>query len=473
MRALAGLLLIVCATPFAARPEAPPGARPNALDRDGTPGFVRFEATDMPLRVALGTPRVVARDTDGPALRRAVVALLDEWQGVLRAAWPALELDIREAHEDPHLRIDWVRRTSHQLPARAGRRVRVLPDGGIELRTRITASAVPLSLEHQLTAGELIDWLRPAVGAALGLASCHACEAATSRDWRRRGPRRVGAADAGAFAALMSTPNGVRVDGSRLGAPDPDAAGVRAALALENLGEADRLAVDLAAAPGDPWIAAPLTAFPDVVVSSAVAPPRPARSSWPAPVPTRAGVAVLPSVREVALMGGARSPVQRWAGEALLGRFVIDLDAAAGRLRLLDPRLHSVGDQLTPFEQERVIPIERVQGLPYVRISVDGRQVRALLATGAPLALWLPGPGPRQAGRLEIAGLVSGPVPVERDPAALPPHLAGRTGGPIVGAGLLRSFRLRIDLARGRLGLTPAGAPGARGYTAGSQRRED
>ena len=449
------LLALACLAPAPEAAEVP--ARPNMHDLDGTPGFVHFAPEEMPLRITLGRPRSVAQDADVRALLDMTLEVLGEWEQALRATWPGFRFDPALAHDDPHIEIAWERRTDHQQPARARLHWEARGDE-LRLRSRISVSPVPVDIEHHLRLAELADHLRPAIGAALGLRSCHPCAAAMSRDWKHHARRTVHAHDALAFQALMRMPSGQRIDGLPLmslgGQPAEAGFGVRAVLPFENVGDAKVLVVDLAGADEGPLLARLLTGFGGVAFARRIAPARPKPPALGF-LPTRAGTPLEYEIWDDGLLGGPAAPAQRWVGESYLSGFVVDLDFDRGELRLLSPGAHAAGDALEPFVRERVVSLEKGNGRLRVPIRVGAHEDRALLATGAGFALYLP-PGrelPERA-RLLLGDVDAGEVRVLRDPGELPSHLAVHASRPILGLDVLMRFRVRIDYPRGALGLS-------------------
>jgi predicted aspartyl protease len=163
-------------------------------------------------------------------------------------------------------------------------------------------------------------------------------------------------------------------------------------------------------------------------------------------------------------------------GGDFLADYVLDLDFAARRMRLLDPERYEVPAQATG-------PGEWVSGLslnmnrPVVELGLNGVPTRLLIDTGAPVPMVLSGEvakkasvPPSGAGSIEFL-TVLGPTPSEIrmvDELRVGPfaftgvatmvnprgwYNMGAQGDSVVGYELLAMFRVRIDYPRRRLWL--------------------
>lgn len=174
-----------------------------------------------------------------------------------------------------------------------------------------------------------------------------------------------------------------------------------------------------------------------------------------------------------------------WAvlGARFLSAFVVEIDFPARRVRFLDPERYAV-----PVEADRpdaqVLPLRAGSGLPVVEIEVGDARVPAVIATGAPGTLLLPGgyaaeasladdpeatkslapmPGAgalraATAASLRIGRFEERAVPIlvaERGA-----HGAGARSDAMLGVELLRGYVIRIDGPRSRLWMARPGPPG-------------
>jgi hypothetical protein len=173
-----------------------------------------------------------------------------------------------------------------------------------------------------------------------------------------------------------------------------------------------------------------------------------------------------------------------WAvlGARFLANFVVELDFPGRRVRFLDPKRYQVPER-TDAKTETVLPLRLDLQRPIVDVEVNRVRVPAVIATGAPGTLLLPGgwasgvslkvdaaatatlepmPG---AGKLEavIADRFSiGPFAEAEVPmlvAEFGAHGAGARSDAMLGVDLLKPYVLRIDYARKRLWIAQPPAP--------------
>ncbi len=167
-----------------------------------------------------------------------------------------------------------------------------------------------------------------------------------------------------------------------------------------------------------------------------------------------------------------------WAvlGARFLSAFVLEIDFPGRRVRFLDPKRFEVPAHVDAANQA-VLPIRLDANRPIVEIEIGAERVPAVITTGAPGTLLLPGgwsagasltPEPEAtatlapmpgAGRLEAvtaARFQLGPF-AESDVPMLVAERGVQGAGPrsdaLLGVDLLKRFVLRIDYARKRLWL--------------------
>ena len=174
----------------------------------------------------------------------------------------------------------------------------------------------------------------------------------------------------------------------------------------------------------------------------------------------------------------AESAGGEWAvlGSRFLASFVLEIDFPGRRVRFLDARRFEVPEH-TDAAHQAVLPIRFDGGRPIVEIELSSVRVPAVITTGAPGTLMLPGgwapgaslqPDPQAtamlapmpgAGRLEAvtaARFQIGPF-AESDVPMLVAERgvqgAGARSDALLGVDLLKRFVLRIDYPRKRLWL--------------------
>jgi predicted aspartyl protease len=162
------------------------------------------------------------------------------------------------------------------------------------------------------------------------------------------------------------------------------------------------------------------------------------------------------------------------AGARFLANFVVEIDFPRRRVRFLDPDRYRVPEHVDA-ENEAVLPLRLAGRRPIVEVEVNRVRVPAVISTGAPGTLLLPGgwasdaalkPDPAAtakldpmpgAGRLEAVTadrFQIGPFAESEVPMLVAEHGAhgvGARSDAILGADLLRPYVVRIDYARQRL----------------------
>jgi predicted aspartyl protease len=163
-------------------------------------------------------------------------------------------------------------------------------------------------------------------------------------------------------------------------------------------------------------------------------------------------------------------------GGTFLAEYVLDLDFAARTVRFIDADKWQV-PKSAAAANEAVIPLRVTGNRPFVRITVEGKEVEVLLDTGAPFGVDVSGASAKRAGfeKEPIAKLATGGVlgpiesylveaekigvgPFEFGPAPVvySPHGGYNQGGStdsLIGYDLLSHFHVRIDYRHKRLWL--------------------
>jgi predicted aspartyl protease len=173
------------------------------------------------------------------------------------------------------------------------------------------------------------------------------------------------------------------------------------------------------------------------------------------------------------------------AGAPFLSRYVLELDFPGRRVRFLDPERYRVPD---PDPLAVVLPLRRPADRPVVEIEVGGARVPALLATGAPGTLILPGGWAQAAGdsvrsdaaasaalalppgsggmeaavaaRVALGSFEETEVPILVAPRGL--WDAGPRSEALLGVDFLKRFVLRIDYPRARVWIRDVAPPPGR-----------
>ena len=176
-----------------------------------------------------------------------------------------------------------------------------------------------------------------------------------------------------------------------------------------------------------------------------------------------------------------------WAvlGARFLSAFVVELDLPGRRVRFLDPARFTVPAEAEEVDAQ-VLPLRIENGQPVVEIEVGGARVPAVVSTGAPGSLLLPGgfadeaaltPDPEatktlapMAGAGALRAATAAVVRIGRFEQADVPLLVAERGaygaGPrspaMIGLDLLAPYVLRIDYPRARLWIARPGPSGDR-----------
>jgi hypothetical protein len=185
--------------------------RPNAVDRDGTPAFVHLTEEDMPLRVAVGepkdSPRYGSRAQARDATREAIVL----WQDAIQPSLPWFRIDFVDEDPAAAVQIEWKRRIPGPWGG-FGRLAYGIRDGRLRIGGQMEVAIRPDPF-IVLKVEEVRRLIAHEFGHVLGLGHCLECDSAMNYAWHTRDRTLVTAIDTATFVALVSTPNGRRVDG--------------------------------------------------------------------------------------------------------------------------------------------------------------------------------------------------------------------------------------------------------------------
>ncbi len=192
--------------------------QPNVEDVDGVAAYVHVTPADMPLRVAVGYPRVPARYGSKAGTRDVAVEAMRMWEDAIQPVVPWFELAFVEKDPSAPVQIVWKSRIIGPWGGFGGVRHWV---EGTELRVGgvMEVSTTPygsLGPDARLDLDEIRLLVAHEFGHVLGLRHCLDCDSAMNYAWHTRDRVLVTVIDALTFAALVEQPNGMRVDGRRL-----------------------------------------------------------------------------------------------------------------------------------------------------------------------------------------------------------------------------------------------------------------
>ncbi len=192
--------------------------QPNVEDVDGVAAYVHVTPADMPLRVAVGYPRVPARYGSKAGTRDVAVEAMRMWEDAIQPVVPWFELAFVEKDPSAPVQVVWKSRITGPWGGFGGVRHWV---EGTELRVGgvMEVSTTPygsLGSDARLDLDEIRLLVAHEFGHVLGLRHCLDCDSAMNYAWHTRDRVLVTVIDALTFAALVEQPNGMRVDGRRL-----------------------------------------------------------------------------------------------------------------------------------------------------------------------------------------------------------------------------------------------------------------
>jgi predicted Zn-dependent protease len=187
--------------------------RPSVEDRDRAPACVHVTPSDMPLRIAIGYPRVPARYGSRKSTRAAAVEGIQLWETALQPRLPWFRLEFVEQDDSAPVQVEWKRRLTGKA---AGRGWLEWSVGGDHLRVvgRMEVTTQPyLPDEIPLELPEVRMLLAHEFGHVLGLGHSLSEDSAMSYAWHTRERILVTSYDVDSFVTLVSQPNGLRTDG--------------------------------------------------------------------------------------------------------------------------------------------------------------------------------------------------------------------------------------------------------------------
>ena len=460
---------------------------PNATGADGAPIFVHFDPSAIPLRVSVALPETAAADGSAEETREAAVRGIREWETAIQRLRPDFRIEIERDVASAPIQVTW----SDRPPGYSGGTgtVRAETKAGVTraLGTMIL-SAKPLpGRGEKLSTAEVYASSVHAFGGALGLGYCQKCDSVRSMGWKlRKGAMRPTDLDLRTLEALLALENG-----KRAGDP-PSTEGVLADLRFVNTGDDRHIFIDIAE-PG----AAPFVVQLDTGAAETVMTPVYARALGVATRSVKSDEHRRDTVTGKPVLfwvtdqfqgaGGSSGWSYALLGGSYLASYVLEVDVAHRRVRLLDPELHAVGSRKRPRPGEQVTPLRVTQGWPLVEVALGNGSAWALIDTGAmgsvivteeaaarlgiavdpnaPQRRWQNVLGTSRAAVQRVPGLKIGPVSVDdveldiglRDTGVRIERMALESEL-LIGLELLRRFVVRIDYPHGKLGLTPVAA---------------
>jgi tetratricopeptide (TPR) repeat protein len=192
--------------------------QPNYRDEDGTPAYVHVTRADMPIRVAIGYPRVPARYGSREDTRRVAIEAMRMWEEAIQWLVPWFELEFVEDDPQAAVQVVWKSRIAGPWGGRGGLRTRVV-NGKLWVGGEMQVSTTPMG-SYGVDARVELDEIRVLIahefGHVLGLGHCLDCDSAMNYSWHTQGRVIVTELDALTFGALLQKPNGLRVDGRPL-----------------------------------------------------------------------------------------------------------------------------------------------------------------------------------------------------------------------------------------------------------------
>ncbi len=191
---------------------------PNVEDSDGTPGFIHVTEDDMPLRIAIGFPKVPPRYGSRADGREASIEAMQLWETAIRKHLSWFRLEFVEKSPDAAIQVTWSRVIAgpwagfgwirwrvvdERFRVGGGMKVSTTPQGHTGLEARLKLDYLRLLIAHEF-------------GHVLGLPHCFDEDSAMNYAWHTTGRILVTEVDVRNFLELVSHPNGTRVDGRPL-----------------------------------------------------------------------------------------------------------------------------------------------------------------------------------------------------------------------------------------------------------------
>jgi predicted Zn-dependent protease len=208
------LLCIVLALPAAAGSYL----QPNVRDADGTPGWVHLDPIQMPLRIAIGRPRVPAMGEGTRGTREAAIRGFRRWQEAVRGRAPWFVLEFVEKDPEADVQVVWreSRSAGGDAAGRAGFGWR-REQGWVRIHGEVRLAVQPnYPAKQRLRPDEVERLAAHEFGHVLGLGHCLDCDSAMNYSWQTRERDFVSPLDVETFLALMEKPNATRIDGQPL-----------------------------------------------------------------------------------------------------------------------------------------------------------------------------------------------------------------------------------------------------------------
>jgi predicted Zn-dependent protease len=165
----------------------------------------------MPLRVAIGEPKDSPRYGSRAQAREAAIEGIREWQDAAEAQLPWFRIEF--VAEDPaaDVQILWKRRIPGPWGG-FGRLEYRVTEGRLRVGGRMEVAIQPDPF-IVLEVPEVRRLIAHEFGHVLGLGHCLDCDSAMNYAWHTRERVLVTEIDVATFVALVSTPNGRRLDG--------------------------------------------------------------------------------------------------------------------------------------------------------------------------------------------------------------------------------------------------------------------
>jgi predicted Zn-dependent protease len=182
--------------------------QPNAEGEDGQPIYVHVMQSDMPWRIALGTPRVPPRYGSARRAREVAIEAMQQWETAIQAHLSWFRLEFVEDDPTAPVQVVWKRRIASGW-AGFGAIQQETRDGRIEVRGRMEISTTPgLEVGDVLSLEEVRYLVAHEFGHVLGLQHCLDCDSAMNYSWHTRDRVFVTETDVRTFLVLMAIPNG-------------------------------------------------------------------------------------------------------------------------------------------------------------------------------------------------------------------------------------------------------------------------
>jgi hypothetical protein len=477
--------------------DAPPDVRPRAVDpgtlyvepnaraADGTPITLHFDPKAIPLRVSVPLPGTPAAGATPERTRDAAIEGMREWESAIRKLHPDFRIAFEAENAEAPVQVKWSDRPPGYVGG-SGQIHAVEKDGGYDVTAQVILSAKPLPGRGEvLPLGEVEIQAMHAFGGAIGLGYCWECDSIRSMGWRHRDTFFPTDLDVRTYEALLAVPVGTRA------AVAPAEKGVLADLPFINTGDDRHIFVDLAKPESADFVVQLDTGATTTIVTPVYAralgvATRSAKSDQN----QRESVTGDPLrfwVTTQYVVGGSGEMGWSYAllGGQYLEKYVVEIDYARRRVRLLDPRVHRVGADPPDRPDEQVVPMPVSELRPYVDIELGDGKVRALIDTGstgsisisdekaAELGIAVDPHAPRRKWRNVLGTSISA---IQRVPSVKLGHLTladveidiglreesgvriermGLKDEALLGQAVLRDFVVRFDYPRKKLGLTP------------------